>query len=87
MNPGFSICGMLVAITFSPSGALAKEPAEDPKKKPVATKTAEKKTTPPIKRVPQAAAPPMSKAKNGSLPAYVEPDPKTLGLGCASGED
>lgn len=86
MRARLSICGVLLAIVFSPAGASATAPSEGHKKNPIVTQAKEKKATLQFKHAPQAAQP-KSKAKNGSPASHAQPDPKVLSLGCASGED
>lgn len=81
MKNGGQIIGILACCALAASGALADERTRDAPAKPVAKPAKSRQSAPPkrvkteTKNVPPAMLP------------YVAPDPKSLGLGCASGED
>jgi hypothetical protein len=78
--------GMLLVLTSGTSGLMAKEQPENPIKQPARAEATEKKAAMQLKRTPRKT-PQMTQTQRPPLPTYVAPDPKMLGLGCASGED
>ncbi len=78
--------GLLLLLAFGVPCLQAGEPQTAPQKK-AATKKPADTNAPRQPKHKLRATSPKSKALRNSLPSYVAPDPKMLGLGCASGED
>jgi len=75
-------------VAHGASAAQLEERSGEMRKKSSAVKAADKNTDSEARRAaPEAKTKPKLKTTKNQQPVYVAPDPKTLGLGCASGED
>lgn len=86
MKPGLSLFGMLLALVLHASTPLAEEKSQVTGKKAAAAKIAAKDAAAQLKHAPRTTQQVLKPGKRHPN-AFVQPDQKSLGLGCASGED
>ncbi len=84
------LCSAMLTLALGAYGAQGasatplEELSEEMRKK---SNTVKNKSSETLRAAPEAKTRQKLKAAKNSPPAFIAPDPKTLGLGCASGED